>query len=342
MKWRTHSVVVLVLAVCGGLPAVAPRVHAADMFEVNRKLGRGVNILGYDPIWRSRERGRFQEKHFRLIKEAGFSCVRINLHAFRHMDQDHGYQLSDSWWKTLDWAVDQALGNKLAVILDLHEFNAMGDDAVGRKPYFIAFWKQVSEHYKDAPESVVFEILNEPCRGVTADLWQEYYQQALAIIRKHNPERAVIIGPPNWNSVDKLDQFELPEEDRHIIVTVHYYKPMAFTHQGASWTPAYRDKTGIPWPRNGEDKQSVIDEFQKVHDWAERQKRPIFLGEFGAYDRADMDSRVRYTSFIARTAERFGFSWAYWQFDSDFVVFDIPTDHWIEPIRDALIPPTQK
>ena len=26
-----------------------------DVFEQNRRLGRGVNIIGYDPIWRSRE-----------------------------------------------------------------------------------------------------------------------------------------------------------------------------------------------------------------------------------------------------------------------------------------------
>jgi endoglucanase len=34
-----------------------------------------------------------------------------------------------------------------------------------------------------------------------------------------------------------------------------------------------------------------------------------------------------------------GWSWAYWQFDSDFIVFDIKNDRWVEPIRDALVPP---
>jgi endoglucanase len=67
--------------------------------------------------------------------------------------------------------------------------------------------------------------------------------------------------------------------------------------------------------------------------------RPILLGEFGAYDAADMDSRVRWTSFIARLAESHGWSWAYWQFDSDFVVYDIDAGKWVEPIRDALVPP---
>ncbi|MBN1124294.1 MAG: glycoside hydrolase family 5 protein [Sedimentisphaerales bacterium] len=330
--------VVTSFVICTMLLMLSPVAKAADVFEVNRKLGRGVNIIGYDPIWRSQDRARFQEKHFRLIKEAGFDSVRINLHAFRHMDANNDYQLSPAWFETLDWAVKNALANKLAVILDLHEFNAMGDDPVGRKPLFLAFWKQVSVHFRNAPDSVVFEILNEPCRGVTAELWDQYYHEALAIIRKDNPTRAVILGPPNWNSVDKLNEFKLPEDDRNIIVTVHYYKPMSFTHQGASWTPTYRKKTGVKWPTSEKDKQAVVAEFKKVHDWAQEQKRPIFLGEFGAYDRADMESRVQYTSFVARTAEKFGFSWAYWQFDSDFIVYDIPNDRWVEPIRDALIP----
>ena len=32
---------------------------ALDAFVQNQRLGRGVNILGYDPIWRSRDQARF-------------------------------------------------------------------------------------------------------------------------------------------------------------------------------------------------------------------------------------------------------------------------------------------
>jgi len=75
-----------------------------------------------------------------------------------------------------------------------------------------------------------------------------------------------------------------------------------------------------------------------VQAWAKEHNRPIYLGEFGAYDKADMGSRARYTHAVAREAESLGWSWGYWQFDSDFIVFDINNDCWVEPIRDALIP----
>jgi endoglucanase len=51
-----------------------------------------------------------------------------------------------------------------------------------------------------------------------------------------------------------------------------------------------------------------------------------------------MESRARYTSFIARSAESRGWAWAYWQFDSDFVVYDIDKDRWVTPILRALVP----
>ncbi len=184
-----------------------------DAFEQNRRLGRGVNIIGYDRIWRSFERGRFKEKHFKLIKQAGFNTVRINLHSFRHMDKNNNFTLSEHWFEVLDWAVTNSLQNDLMVILDMHEFNAMGDDPVGTKEPFLAFWKQVAPLYKDAPDEVIFEILNEPCRGVTPELWNEYMHEALAIIRKTNPHRTVIIGPAHWNKIDQLEKLDLPEED---------------------------------------------------------------------------------------------------------------------------------
>ena len=323
------------------LMLAAPVGHAqsatTDAFEQNRKLGRGVNILGYDPIWRSREQGRFQAKHFRLLKDAGFSSVRINLHPFRRMNPANGYALSESWFEVLDWAVRQAQAQDLRVILDLHEFTSLGNDPVTNKVRFLAFWRQLSAHCQGAPESVLFEVLNEPCRKLTPELWNEYLAEALAIIREMNPTRTVIVGPAFWNSIDHLAELELPAADRHLIVTIHYYKPMDFTHQGAAWADR-KDKLGVDWLGTEKELRAIKDDFDKAAAWAKEHNRPLFLGEFGAYDKAPMESRVRYVSSVARAAEQRGWSWAYWQFDSDFILYDIGRDAWVEPILRALIP----
>ena len=225
------------------------------------------------------------------------------------------------------------------MILDEHDYNLCGKDAAGSKPRLLAFWEQVAEHYQDAPNAVLFEILNEPNTQVTPELWNAWIREALAVIRKTNPRRNVVIGPAWWNNIRYLEKLELPESDRNLMVTVHYYVPMNFTHQGAQWNRATANLSGITWGTDGE-KRQVEDDFAGVQEWSKAQKRPILLGEFGAYDRggADIDSRVRYTSEVARQAEKLGWGWAYWQFDSDFVVYDMGKDEWVRPIWRALIP----
>ena len=307
-----------------------------DAFEQNRRLGRGINVIGYDPLWRSRDDARFQEKHFRLIKEAGFQSLRVNLAPFRAMERTNDWRLRKSWLDTLDWVLGSAKAQGLQVILDCHEYNRMGDDPEAHKGQFLSCWKQLAEHCRNAPDSVLFEILNEPNKKLTPELWNQYLHEALAIIRQTNPTRTVIVGPAFWNSVDHLKELDLPENDRHLIVTVHYYKPMSFTHQGAAWTNQ-KDKLGVSWGTDAE-RKAVAEDFARVADWSKEHNRPIFLGEFGAYDKGDMESRVRYTDCVARTAEAQGWSWAYWQFDGDFILWDMKADKWVEPILHALIP----
>ncbi|WP_146399613.1 glycoside hydrolase family 5 protein [Planctomycetes bacterium CA13] len=303
-------------------------------------LGRGVNILGYDGIWKSKQTARFKEHYFEMIRQAGFDHVRINLHPLRDHAMESDHRLSDKWLATLDWAVNQSLAADLKVILDFHEFNTLGRAPDINKQSMLAFWRQISERYKDKPDEVVFEILNEPNKKLTADLWNQYFREALAIIRKTNPTRTVIIGPASWNNINALDTLELPEEDRLIVVTVHYYNPFAFTHQGAGWTDL-KDKLGVTWDATADQKQAIIDDFAKAQAWANEHDRPMYVGEFGAYDKGDMDSRVRWTSFVTRHLEELGWSWGYWQFDGDFIVYDIDKEHWVEPIRNALSPPKQ-
>ncbi|MBO3808921.1 MAG: hypothetical protein FGF50_04940, partial [Candidatus Brockarchaeota archaeon] len=68
-----------------------------DVFNQNERLGRGVNILGYDQVWRNRSMGRMRSEHFRLIASVGFNSVRIALHPFRDEAMVKGNRLSEEW-----------------------------------------------------------------------------------------------------------------------------------------------------------------------------------------------------------------------------------------------------
>ena len=314
------------------MPAVA-----ADALAQNQRLGRGVNIIGWDALWRERARGHFKDEHFKLIRQAGFSHVRVNLHPLRDGQPDAQGKLRKEFFTTLDWALDQALANHLLVVLDFHDDLAISPDPAGKKSEFLASWAAIAVHCRERPPEVLFELLNEPAPKFTHESWADYWHEALAVIRKSNPARTVIIGPDPWNGFKQLASLHLPEEDRNLIVTFHYYDPFEFTHQGTPWT-GQRDKTGVSWQGTEKERQRVEQDFDQVQAWARQQRRPIYLGEFGAYEKGDMDSRARWTACIARQAEKRGWSWAYWQFAGDFVLFDMSSQKWVEPIRRALMP----
>jgi endoglucanase len=335
---QSYPLWTLLLLLFSAAPGVLaqPASNAVDPFVQNQRLGRGVNILGYDPIWRSRDQARFQEKHFALLKQAGFSSVRVNLHPFAFMSPTNNWRLPESWIQVLNWVLVNCDKQGLVAILDLHEYGHMGDDPAGNQVKFLAFWRQMAERYRMAPSSVLFEVLNEPSHKLTPELWNDYLTAALALIREKDPKRTVIIGPAFWNSIEHLKELQLPD-DPNLIATIHYYLPMDFTHQGAPWADR-KDKLGVEWLGTKTELDAINGNFDKAAAWAKEHHRPMFLGEFGAYDKAPMESRARYTASVARAAEQRGWSWAYWQFDSDFIVYDIAHDSWVLPIRDALIP----
>ncbi len=298
-------------------------------------MHRGMNVLGADPIWDDPSAGRFRPDHFNRLHDGGFDTVRINLHAFAHADQSG--RIDPVWLATLDRLVNTALSIGLTVILDEHDDSSCERDIVACGPRLQAVWDQLARHYRDYPNRLLFEILNEPHGKLTAEVWNGMLREMLAVIRASNPERNVVIGPAGWSSIDQLATFDLPEDDSHIIATVHYYWPMRFTHQGARWVKETAQLSGVTWGTDAE-KAKLVKDFDAVKAWGDAHHRPIFLGEFGAYENGDMDSRVRYISSVARVAESHGFAWAVWQFETDFAAYDITHDTWHEPILKALVP----
>jgi endoglucanase len=174
------------------------------------------------------------------------------------------------------------------------------------------------------------------------EMWNDLHHEAYKIIRASNPNRTLLIGTIYGNQINYLKDLELPENDRNIIVAVHYYSPIQFTHQGAPWSKKNKDLSGITWTNTKSEEDKIKADFDVAQKWSKAHNRPITLGEFGAYEKADLDSRVRWTNFVARQAESLNWSWSYWQFDSDFIVYDIDKDQWFQPIKNALIPISKK
>ena len=311
---------------------VAPTLQQSD-----QPFRRGVNVLGYDPYWTDSGKRRFEWRHFAEIRKAGFDFVRVNLQAFRHMDAQN--RLEPQWLAKLDDVVREAQKAGLGVILDEHDFNDCSQDVDVCRTRLSAFWEQVAPRYAKEPRTVAFELLNEPHDKLNGEPWNGLLAHVLGIVRRTNPTRIVVVGPTHWNSLADLPQLKLPP-DPNLLLTFHYYEPFHFTHQGATWAgEEVKGLHGVTWGSEA-DRTALRADFDKVGAWSDANHRPILLGEFGAYDKSGtpLDLRTAYVGAARSEAERRGFGWAYWQFEGDFVVWDMTNQRWVEPMRRALIP----
>ncbi|MHC2337133.1 glycoside hydrolase family 5 protein [Bradyrhizobium sp. USDA 4454] len=331
------AVLVAVFAVLATVP-ISP-VNAAGQGASSgvAALGRGINILGYDGVWEGVWNAPFRLENFDAIRKAGFSHVRINFFGFKHMDADN--VLDDAVLRRLDGVIEETLARKLIPVLDEHDTDLCQRNATECAVKLKAFWRQIASRYARKYPTLVFEILNEPGGNMTSAEWNALLGECLAIVRDSNPTRKVVVAILNTEELP-VDRLALPAGDRNLIVTFHYYLPLQFTHQGAPWSPKFSKMAPLSWG-SAQDEAKTSADFDKIRSWSEKEQRPVYLGEFGVYERAPADSRVKYLSFLTRSAERNGWSWAFWQFDHDFSAFDGARQRWKRDILNAIIPPVR-
>lgn len=308
-------------------------------FEAARKLGRGVNLGNALEAPREGEWGlTLEEDHFRLIRQAGFDTVRLPIKWSAHTSAEQPYAIEPAFAERVDWAIRKAIEYRLNIVINVHHYDEIVRDPDVHGPRLMGIWALLAQRYRASPNTVYFELLNEPHDKLDAERWNKLLPSLLTIVRVYDPRRYIIVGPDRWNAADRMETLELPPEDRRLIGTFHYYSPFEFTHQGAEWAEGSGKWLGRKWAGTPAELDAIRADFDKVAAWSKREGRPVLLGEFGAYGRADLDSRAKWTAAVAREAEARGFAWAYWEFGAGFGVYDREAKAWREPLLKALIP----
>ncbi len=329
---------VALLAAAGRDCRAADDVRIDDAAAGSRALGRGMNLGNALEAPKEGEWGlTLEESYFEAIQRAGFNSVRIPIRWSAHAGARDPYTIDETFFARVDWAIDQSLSRGLAVVINMHHYDDLFGHPDDHADRFRGIWRQIAARYAKRPERVFFELLNEPHDQLDAARWNKLFTDTLAEVRQTNPRRMVIVGPIQWNSISELKSLELPESDRRLIVTVHYYSPFEFTHQGADWMPEAARWLGRTWTGSDAERQAVKRDFDVAAAWGKEHQRPIYLGEFGAFHKADMDSRARWTRFVARAPSSAKFSWAYWEFGSGFGAYNINKRAWHQPLLEALV-----
>jgi endoglucanase len=340
-------------------------------FEQVRRLGRGINLGNALEATHEGDWGVvLKEEYFRIIREGGFDTVRLPIKWSSHASVEAPYTIDPSFLKRVDWAINQALSQQLNVVVNIHHYEELCHDPEEHTDRFLALWRQLAQHYVELPDTVYLELLNEPTGNLTADKWNTLLARAVREIRSIDPRHTLIVGGVNYNHIDALAGLVLPVEERNLIGTFHLYEPILFTHQAAEWMPPDHGTTGVVWPgpplspitpiaeaeaservrswlkayneqpqaTNPGGPAPLLELLNTAEAWSRKHDRPLWVGEFGAIRKADLQSRSNWTVFLRSEFEKRGFTWAHWDFLADFPVMDKATNTWIEPILEALMP----
>jgi aryl-phospho-beta-D-glucosidase BglC (GH1 family) len=271
-----------------------------------------------------------QEYYFDLFKAAGFKCVRVPVRWDNHTGTTPPYKIDETWLQRVETVLDWGLERDLFVVVNAHHDDWIkqnySDPAIRAR--FDSVWSQISVRFKDKPEKLIFEILNEPY-GLTKEQNDEMHQRILSIIRKTNPTRIVIFQGHEWGGSDELITAAIPDDD-YVIGSFHSYDPYEFGLLGeGTWGTSY-------------DVATLKNKFISVKNWSDLNNIPVFMGEFGSVRSCDYNSRMKHYKTYVELAQNYGFAYCAWDngvldySDNGLGILDRAGRKWDE-IKDILI-----
>jgi endoglucanase len=277
---------------------------------------------------------------------AGLNSVRLPVRWSNHAAVDAPFTIDPAFMTRVESIVDRLLAKNLVVVLNMHHYRQLDADPLDAGEAkvadgvvdvrYVMLWEQIASRFKDKGDRLVLELYNEPHGRMNGEPWNVLAARTLGVVRKSNPERVVVIGPTHWNNAGDLAQLKLPN-DANLIVTIHDYNPFAFTHQGAEWVSPVLP-TGVTCCSAAQ-VADMIGPLDVAKTWGAAKRYPVYVGEFGAYNKADEASRITFNRTMRDAMESRGMTWAYWEFAAGFGVYDPVKLVFRQELLDALTGP---
>jgi len=227
----------------------------------------GSNLQGWETSWGN---PLVTQALINSIKARGFDHIRIPF-TIDNRGTDRGaatpaneirWIIDQGWMNRYKEVVQWAVDANLYVMVNIHHDswywlgrnhgqNPMGGSWGGQTNEahyrrFTDYWKQLAELFKDMPDRVMFETINEPefASGDSDGVASSESQRRLDVINKAafdiiravpgNANRMIII--PTWKTnhaagnSSLTSNFILGLNDENVIATVHYYSEWVFSN----------------------------------------------------------------------------------------------------------------
>ena len=211
----------------------------------NFRIKRGTNVSHW--LSQSEARGEMrrlhiQEEDFERLHDLGFDFVRIPIDEVQFWDEK-GNKLPEAW-TLLTNALKWARKHELRAIVDLHivrshYFNAVNEGGGAANTLFtseksqqdlINLWYQLSDVLKDySTDWVAYEFMNEPVAD-EHEQWNKLVAKVHKALRAREPQRTLVVGSNRWQGYETMKYLRVPEGDKNIVLSFHYYNPMILTH----------------------------------------------------------------------------------------------------------------
>ena len=163
----------------------------------------------------------FKEEYISKIAEQGFKHIRMPIRwdVAERTQLTAPYTVNPAFLARVKSVVDLAISKNMYVIINMHHHDEIFVNPGAVKPRFLSQWTQIATYFKGYDDHLLFEVLNEPHDALTPALWNGYFAEALAEIRKTNPTRKVLVGTASYGGLAGVKDLVLPNDPNLILPT---------------------------------------------------------------------------------------------------------------------------
>lgn len=318
--------------------------------EITEAMGAGWNLgnqleasIGGNPYETAWGNPTINKNLIDAVKKAGFQSIRIPVSYLNKIGNGPDYTIDSAWLARVKEVVDMCMDNGLYAIINMHGDGyytvdqswllCADSDQETIKAKYKACWQQIATYFKDYDEHLIFESMNEefdntygsdPDATAYANI-NAYNQIFVDTVRQtggNNDKRWLLL--PGWNTnvnytaddygfVIPTDHYlsqDVPEGEKRIMISVHYYDPWEFCGQEDGKVTQWGSsavKNMATWG----DEQYMIGQFKKLNTKFVSQGYPVVIGEYGAIDKSTDDSankkcRVEFYRKVVKYAREYG------------------------------------
>jgi aryl-phospho-beta-D-glucosidase BglC (GH1 family) len=275
------------------------------------------------------------------IKARGFKSLRIPVtwDTGNRVGPAPNYAIDPVWMNRVQQVVDWSLNEGLYVMLNMHHDSVWikemptKHDAVLAE--FKAIWSQIATRFRDYPNTLMFESINEPdfASGTDTakmDLLNELNTAFFHIVRGSsggNVTRPLVLPSFNTNSsqqwLDSLKATMTALNDPNLIATVHYYGFWPFSVNIAGVTTFNDDVI-----------KDITTAVNNDYNTFVANGIPVVVGELGLlmFDftspRVERGEALKYFELITSALQSKGITWQLWGAGGDLNRY---TYQWLDP-----------